>query len=76
MSDPLNWISVANSTRIVAECYLPEQEIILVRFPNGVEWQYKACPLSEWIAFTAPGQSRGSYIHEVLNHKPKGPWTG
>ena len=76
MPESLDWIPVANSARIVAECYLPEQEIILVRFPDGVEWQYKACPLSEWIAFTAHGQSRGKYIKDVLDYKPKGPWLG
>ncbi len=41
-----------------------------MRFPNGVEWQYEACPISEGIAFTAPEQSRGAYIQEVLNDKP------
>jgi hypothetical protein len=74
--EPHDWTSVADSKRIIAECYLPEQEIILVRFPGGVEWQYKACPASEWAAFTAPGQSRGAYIAETLDFKPNCRWVG
>lgn len=72
----VEWIPVPDSKRIVAECYLQEEEIILVRFPGGAEWQYRACPASEWVAFTAPGQSRGKYIAGVLNYKPNGPWLG
>lgn len=62
--------------RIAAEAYLPEAETILVRFPDGVEWAYRACPPATWGEFTAPGQSRGQYIAEVLNDKPHGRWTG
>ncbi|MFS4507265.1 KTSC domain-containing protein [Clavibacter sp. Sh2141] len=65
----LSWREV-DSGRIVAEAYDEGEEIIYVRFPNGVEWQYEACPVHVWEAFTAHGQSRGSYIHEILNHKP------
>lgn len=71
-----DWIPVYGSTRIVAEKYDPEMETIYVRFPNGVEWYYSACPPHEWEAFTAPGQSRGQYIHQVLNFKPNGRYTG
>jgi len=67
----LEWQAV-DSTRITAEAYDPVSETIYVRFPNGIEWFYESCPLQVWDAFTAPGQSRGSYIHEVLNHKPHG----
>jgi len=35
---------VAGSSRIVAEAYDPEAETIYVRFPDGVEWFYAACP--------------------------------
>ena len=63
------WRSV-ESSRITHEAYDPESERILVRFPNGVEWCYEACPPDVWIAFTAPGQSRGQFIHQVLDQKP------
>ena len=72
----IDWTVVEGSTRIVAEAYLPETETILVRFPNGVEWSYSACPQSVWEEFTAPGQSRGEYIANELNHKPHGRWVG
>ncbi|MDE2816270.1 MAG: KTSC domain-containing protein [Chloroflexota bacterium] len=58
------------STRITHEAYDPDNERILVRFPNGVEWCYEACPPDVWRAFTAPGQSRGQFIARVLDHKP------
>lgn len=72
----IDWIPVGKSTRIVAEAYLPEQEIILVRFPSGIEWAYSACPGSVWEEFTAPDQSRGEFIAAVLDHKPHGRWGG
>ncbi len=72
----IKWIPVAGSSRIVAEAYLDEAETILVRFPNGIEWAYSACPPMVWQEFTAPGQSRGKYIAAVLNAKPHGRWTG
>ena len=70
------WISVSGSTRIVAEKYDEASETIYVRFPNGIEWWYSGCPPHIWEAFTTPGQSRGQYIHQVLNFKPKGPHAG
>lgn len=72
----LDWIPVSESTRIVAEAYDSETEKIYVRFPNGVEWCYSACPPNIWEEFTAIGQSRGQYIHRVLNNKPHGRHTG
>ncbi|MYI69123.1 MAG: KTSC domain-containing protein [Boseongicola sp. SB0673_bin_14] len=72
----IEWIPVSGSTRIIAEAYDPESETIFVRFHDGVEWRYSGCPPSTWEAFTAPGQSRGQYIHAVLNHKPHGRYTG
>jgi hypothetical protein len=36
------WIAVFGSTRIVAEKYDAGSETIYVRFPNGVEWWYRA----------------------------------
>ncbi|MBO1769904.1 KTSC domain-containing protein [Agrococcus sp. TF02-5] len=71
----IDWIPVEGSSRIVAEAYLPESETILVRFPNGIEWFYSACPPATWEEFTADGQSRGRYISAVLNLKPHGRWT-
>lgn len=68
----IEWVEVSGSDRIVAEAYDAEAEAIYVRFPNGVEYWYAACPPHIWEAFTAPGQSRGGYIHEHLNHKPRG----
>jgi hypothetical protein len=72
----IEWIPVTSSTRIVAEAYDPETERIYVRFPNGVEWWYAACPPHVWEEFTVPGQSRGRYIGEVLDYKPHGRHAG
>ena len=41
-----------------------------VRFQDGVEWAYSACPTAVWAEFTAPGQSRGRFITRVLDAKP------
>lgn len=71
-SSMTEWNFVSTSKRIVAEAYDAETERICVRFPNGVEWWYGDCPITVWEEFTAPGQSRGQFIHRVLNHKPNG----
>lgn len=68
----LEWRPVTGSKRIIAEAYDAETERIYVRFTNGVEWWYAACPPHVWAEFTAPGQSRGQYIHNLLDHKPHG----
>ncbi len=68
----LNWQDVT-SKRITHEAYDPEAEIIYVRFPGGKEWCYEACPVNIWEAFTRVGQSRGEYIHQVLDNKPNHP---
>ena len=67
---------VSGSTRIVAEAYDADAETIYVRFPNGVEWWYAACPPQVWGEFSAPAQSRGQYIQNVLNFKPNGRHAG
>ncbi len=72
----LTWVPVSGSSRIVAEAYDPQAERIYVRFPNGIEWWYAGCPPQVWQEFTAPGQSRGQYISDVLNHKPHGRHSG
>lgn len=69
----VDWIPVTGSDRIVAMAYDEEREAIYVRFHDGVEWFYDACPPSVWAEFTAPGQSKGKYIARVLDHKPNGP---
>jgi hypothetical protein len=71
----INWIPVDGSSRIVAEAYDLQTETILVRFPDGIEWSYSACPLSVWEEFTAPKQSRGQYIARVLDAKPNSRWN-
>ena len=71
----IEWIPVNGSSWITAEAYDLEAETIYVRFHNGVEWRYSACPPNVWREFTAPGQSRGKYINSVLNHKPHGRYT-
>ena len=73
----IEWIPVEGSSRISAEAYDPEAEAIYVRFKNnGIEWRYSMCPRQVWEEFTAPGQSRGEYINNVLNFKPHGRYVG
>ena len=72
----IEWTPVTSSKRIVAEAYDPETETIYVRFRNGVEWYYAACPPQVWEEFSALGQSRGQYIARVLNFKPNGRHAG
>lgn len=72
----IEWIPVSSSSRIIAEAYDSETETIYVRFPNGVEWFYSACPPHVWEEFIAPGQSRGKYINSELNYKPHGRYSG
>ena len=67
-----NWERVEGSTRIVAEAYNEEEQKIYVRFHDGTEWWYAECPPTIWDDFTAPGQSRGKYISNVLDDKPHG----
>ena len=72
----IEWLPVSGSTRIVAEAYDPSTETIFVRFPDGTEWWYSACPPHVWAEFRATGQSRGRYIYRVLNQKPHGRYGG
>lgn len=65
----IEWTPVSSSW-VVAEAYSAEEEVILVKFKDGTCWAYRACPPSVWAEFTAPGQSRGSYINKVLKDKP------
>lgn len=68
----IDWQPVTGSSRIIAEAFVQETETILVRFPDGVEWAYSACPPAVWQEFTSG--SRGRYISSVLDGKPNGPW--
>jgi len=68
----INWITVYDSSRIVAMAYDSNSETIYVRFPNGVEWWYGNCPKSVWEEFSLPGTSKGKYIHQVLDKHPNG----
>ena len=72
----IDWQPVNGSTRIIAEAYDPETETIYVRFHDGVEWQYRDCPLDIWEQFTAPGQSRGKYIYQELDRRPNERYHG
>lgn len=72
----IDWIPVSGSTRIIAEAYDSETEKIYVRFKDGVEWYYAACPPNVWEEFTGHGQSRGEYIAKILDHKPHGRHAG
>ena len=58
----IEWMPVTDSRRIVAEAYDPATETIYVRFHDGVEWRYSACPAQVWQEFTAPGGSREANI--------------
>jgi hypothetical protein len=66
----LDWNEVIDSSRVVAVAYDGDQEAIFVRFPNGVEWRYDACPSHVWEEFIAPNTSKGSFIHHTLNRLP------
>lgn len=67
----IEWISVLDSTRIVAMAYNEEQQTIYVRFPEGIEWWYGDCSQLHWEEFRfAP--SKGRYIREELDHHPNG----
>jgi hypothetical protein len=64
-----DWIPVESST-VSEVAYDSEFEQIYVRFKSGTEYQYDACPPHVWAEFTAPGQSPGKYLNEVLKDKP------
>lgn len=72
----LDWIPVTDSQRVVAIAYDASAEVIYVRFPNGVEWWYAGCPPQTWEEFSAPGTSKGTYIHQILNGRQNGRWGG
>ena len=72
----LEWISVTDSERVTAVAYDITNETIYVRFPGGTEYWYSGCPAHVWGEFTAPGTSKGGYIHSTLDGHPKGRYGG
>jgi hypothetical protein len=69
------WRPVASSV-IAAEGYDADAETIYIRFNDGKEYWYSECPQQVWEEFTAPGQSRGQYLNQVLRAKPYGRHVG
>ncbi len=65
----IDWQDVSGSDRVVAVAYVADQELICVRFPNGVEWCYNGCTQDEYDAFSESATSKGGYINDVLNKK-------
>lgn len=68
----IEWIDCTDSSRVSAIAYDEEAERILVRFPDGTEWQYLGCPPAVWEEFVAIQTSKGTFIHEHLNQHPHG----
>ena len=69
----IEWIECTDSSRVTAIAYDNDSERILVRFPDGMEWQYHGCPPLVWDEFTSPHTSKGTFIHEHLNQHQNGP---
>ena len=72
----IEWIPVGGSTRVAANAYDAEREMILVQFHDGIRWWYGNCPQMTWEEFDAPGTSKGQYITAVLNQHPNGRYEG
>ena len=68
------WIPITSSV-MTAIGFDPETDTIYVRFTNGKEWWYSACPQQVWDEFIAPGQSQGVFLNKVLKFKPNGQYT-
>lgn len=66
-----DWVEV-DSTRVTAIAYDDEEERILVRFRDGTEYYYAMCPPSVWEEFRSPAVSKGRFINDRLNAKPRG----
>lgn len=69
----IEWIECTDSSRVTAVAYDQEYERIFVRFPDGREWQYHACPPQVWDEFTSAQTSKGTFIYERLNQHQHGP---
>ncbi len=66
----IEWVDVTGSDRIVAMAYGAKDAAIFVRFTDGVEWRYENCSQEEYEQFSDSSQSKGKYIHHILNKKP------
>ncbi len=66
----LEWLPVANSSRVTAIAYRASTQQILVRFQDGAEWCYEECPLHTWRAFSSLATSKGKFIASVLDRLP------
>ena len=69
------WVSV-QSERIVSAAYDPEQQVILVEFPNGVRWWYGGCTPETWQEFMDPLTSKGRFIKDILDGHQNGRYDG
>lgn len=69
------WLAV-QSTRVAAAAFDPEQEAILVEFPDGKKWWYGGCGPEVWEEFMSPTTSKGQFIKDVLDHHPNGRYEG
>ena len=49
--------------------YVADEQMICVRFTDSIEWCYEGCTAEEFEAFADASQSKGVYIHKVLNKK-------
>jgi hypothetical protein len=65
----LDWIDLESST-VTSAAYDPDTEMIYVRFKDGGVYSYDQCPPHVWEEFTAPGQSPGKFLNEILRYKP------
>ena len=65
------WIPI-ESAAMTAIGYDPEAETIYVRFNDGKEWWYSACPQNVWDELNTPGVSAGKVLHCALKAKPNG----
>lgn len=69
----LDWLPVANSSRVTAIAYRTSTQQIFVRFQDGAEWCYEECPIHTWRALSAPEASKGKFIAAVLDRLPNHP---
>jgi hypothetical protein len=68
------WVPVESSA-MTAIGYDAETETVYVRFKEGKEWWYSACPQNVWNDMRAPGVSLGKFLHSTLYSKPNGPYV-
>ena len=69
------WVPISSSW-VAAAAYEREGERILVEFNDGARIWYGECTPINWEEFMAPGQSKGQYVHQVLEGHPYGRLEG